>query len=122
MFHLVLQVRKGRERARPESIQFILQEHNFLFLLLDNIEQLPVLACLVELLLTEVLRIAVGVALEPLNLHPLLHRVLELPRFALELLVLNHLLFDLLPQLRDHGLDRFDPRFAVLDQACLLRV
>jgi hypothetical protein len=73
VFHLVLQVRKGRERARPEPIQFIFQEHDLLFLLLDKVQQLAVLSRLVELLLTQVLRIAIRVALESLDLHPLLH-------------------------------------------------
>lgn len=75
-----------------------------------------------ELLLREVLRIAVGVTLESLDLHALLHRVLQLSGFRLQLLVFDHLFFDFLAQFLNHLSNRLDSGFCVVLETLHLRV
>jgi len=83
------------------------------FLLLDYIQQLTLVSNILRLL--EGVRVAsiAGVRLESLDLHTLLHVMLKLASFRLQLLVLGDLVLDLFLELTFHLLDVLDTLVAV---------
>merc|ERR1719296_296273 len=105
---LVLQVRERGERAGSEPVELVLEEHDFLFLLLDDIEELALVSDLLDSLGGVGGAVLVGVGLEAHDLLPLVHVLLELARLVVELLVLEVLLPDLTLQLRLRHVERLD--------------
>merc|ERR1712060_56185 len=105
---LVLQVRERGERTGSESVELVLEEHDFLFLLLDDIEELALVSDLLDSLGGIGSAVLVGVGLEAHDLLPLVHVLLELARLVIELLVLEVLLSDLTLQLRLRHIERLD--------------
>ena len=98
MLHLGLQVGEGGEGPSPELVKLILQEHDLFLLLLDHVHQAALVRDLLDLLLRVRVCVVVCFRLQPLNLLALLHILLQLTRFDLELLILQNLLFDLFAQ------------------------
>jgi len=105
---LVLQVRERGERAGSESVELVLEEHDFLFLLLDDVEELALVGDLLDSLGGIGSAVLVGVGLEAHDLLPLVHVLLELACLVIELLVLEVLLSDLTLQLRLRHIERLD--------------
>jgi hypothetical protein len=122
VFHLGLQVGKRREGPSPELVKLILQEHDLFFLLLDHVHQAALVRDLLDLLLRVRVSVVVGLGLQALDLLALLHVLLELASFDLELLILKNLLFDLFAQLSLSRFECCDTLFSVLRQLFLLRV
>ena len=107
MLHLGLQVGEGGEGPSPELVKLILQEHDLFLLLLDHVHQAALVRDLLDLLLRVRICVVVCLGLQPLDLLTLLHILLQLTRFDLELLILQNLLFDLFAQF---SLSRFVSR------------
>jgi len=109
-----LQVGKRWESPGSEAVELILEEHDLLFLLLDDIQQFALVRDVLDLLLGVAVSTLRRVRLETLDLHALLDVVLENARLVLKLLVLHLLLLDLLSEFGLHVLDCFDPLLRVL--------
>ena len=96
---LVLQVCERGEGASPQSVQLVLQEHDFLLLLLDDVQQLALVGNLCHLRLRIVGAVLVGVRLESHDLLPVVHIQLKLASLVIQLLVLKVFLSDVSTQL-----------------------
>ena len=107
---------KRWESARSESVQLIPQKFNLLSLLFDNIHKFPLVRDLLDLLGRISDTISARLTLEPHDLLPLVHVLLELSSLGFELLVLSELVLYLFPELFLGFRDGFDSLLGVFVQ------
>ena len=96
---LVLDVGERRERPRTKTIQLVLEEHNFLLLLLDNVDQLTLVSDSHDALPGVRGSIIASGRLEVNDLLALIDLKTQVTSLALEFRILALLVLDLLHEL-----------------------
>ena len=109
-----------RESSCSESIELVSEDLDLLCLLLRDVEKLPLVCDLLDLLARVGLVVAHGVRLEAHDLHTLLDLLLQLASTSLQLLGLHTLLCDLFLELLLRFVDGLDPLLGVLLDALRL--
>jgi len=97
-------VGKAWECSSTQAVEFVLQEHDLFLLLLDDVEQLPLVGDISAHLFGALLAGCIRVRLQVVDLLTLLHIMLEHTRLLLESLVLRDLLTNFLLELADLSL------------------